>query len=235
MAGKGISWWGEGRPDTLLSYDDATWRSMKRGGCKMIFFGAESSSQTVLDLMDKGGTQTPDTVLSLAQLMRAYGIVPEFSFVLGTPTANVDADLDRDFRYIRRIKKINPDSEIILYVYSPVHFEQADLFKAAQAHTFAYPTKLDDWLLPQWQLHDLRKNPVTPWLTPRHITRIKNFERVLNARFPTNSDLKLTAVHRKLLKALGSWRYALSLFGASYEVALALRLLRYRQPEIEGF
>src|SRR5437016_1509500 len=56
----GITWWGEARPDTLMEFSDAGWREMRDGGCKMIFFGAESSSNDVLDLMDKGGTQTPD-------------------------------------------------------------------------------------------------------------------------------------------------------------------------------
>lgn len=235
MSGLGISWWGEARPDTLMKYDDRTWALMKRSGCKMIFLGAESSSQNTLNLMAKGGTQTPDTVLELAGRMRRVGIVPEFSFVLGCPSDNPDTDLERDFSYIKSVKKINPDAEIILYVYSPVYFEDAELFEAAQAHGFAYPKSLDDWLLPAWRQHDLRKSPVTPWLTRRHINRIKNFERVLNARFPTNSDLKLTRARRRILNALGSWRYALSVYGAPYDIALFQRYIRYRQPEIEGF
>jgi radical SAM superfamily enzyme YgiQ (UPF0313 family) len=235
MLGKKMTWWGEGRPDTLLKYDDSTWRTMAAAGAKMIFFGAESSSQKVLDLMDKGGTQTPDTVLTLAEKMRRFGIVPEFSFVLGSPTDTVDADIDQDIAYIKTIKRINPASEIIIYVYSPVHFEEATLYHAAQAHQFAYPQNLDDWLLPQWQLHDLRKNPVTPWLTPRAVKKIRNFEKVLNAAFPTNSDLKLRPWQRRTLRAIGRWRYALGAWGIPYEVAGTQRIFRYRQPEIEGF
>ncbi len=235
IAGVGISWWGEARPDTLLQYDDATWRQMKQSGCKMIFMGAESSSQEVLDLMDKGGTQTPDTVLALAEKMRRVGIVPEFSFVLGSPTQHVQADIERDIRFIKAIKRINPESEIVLYVYSPVHFEEATLFQSARTHSFAYPSSLDDWLLPEWQMHDLRKNPVTPWLTPAMIKRIKNFERVLNASFPTNSDLKLTPGQKGVLRLFGDWRYRFSVYTAPYEIAVAQHLFRYRQPEIEGF
>jgi radical SAM superfamily enzyme YgiQ (UPF0313 family) len=233
--GHGITWWGEARPDTMLNYSDHTWRLMKHAGCKMIFFGAESSSQKVLDLMEKGGTQTPDTVLDLAGRMKGYGIVPEFSFVLGSPTATVEEDLEKDIHYIKKIKEINPESEIIIYVYSPVHFEEADLFHSAQTHGFSYPKTLDEWLLPAWQLHDLRKNPVTPWLTPRVLSRIKDFERVLHARYPTNADLKLRTAQRTILRFLGTWRYKLSVYIAPYEIAAAQRLFRYRQPEIEGF
>ena len=233
--GHEISWWGEARPDTMLNYGDSTWRLMKQAGCKMIFFGAESSSQKVLDLMEKGGTQTPDTVLDLADRMKGYGIVPEFSFVLGSPTETMEQDLERDIQYIKRIKEISSESEIIIYVYSPVHFEESELYHSAQTHGFAYPKTLDEWLLPEWQLHDLRKNPVTPWLTPKVLTRIKDFERVLHARYPTNADLRLRKVQRTILKSLGTWRYKLSIYFAPYEIAVAQRMFRYRQPEVEGF
>jgi anaerobic magnesium-protoporphyrin IX monomethyl ester cyclase len=235
IRGKGFTWWGEGRPDTLLAYDETTWRLMSQAGSKMIFFGAESSSQKVLKLMDKGGTQTPDTVLQLADRARSHGIVPEFSFVLGSPTETVSEDIEMDIAYIKKVKKINPDAEIIIYVYSPVHFEESDLYRAATAHRFSYPETLEEWLLPQWQMHDLRKSPVTPWLTDRDVSRIRNFERVLNARFPTASDLKLSAVQRSGLKLLGSWRYRFSIYGFPLEVQAAQKLLRYRRPEVEGF
>ncbi|HUI08825.1 MAG TPA: radical SAM protein [Bacteroidota bacterium] len=235
IAPEGLAWWGEARPDTLLAYDDRTWRAMQRSGCAMIFMGAESGSSEVLRLMDKGGTQTPETVLALAERMREYGIVPEFSFVMGSPTATVDEDIERDIRFIRRIKMINPAAEIVMYVYSPVNFSDAELFAAARKDDFAYPRTLDDWMRPEWRMHDLRKRPVTPWLRRRHIARIRNFERVLNARYPTRSDLRLTAARKGMLGALGRWRYDLGIYAAPLEIALAQRLIRYRQPETEGF
>ncbi len=235
ILGHGISWWGEARPDTMLQYDDATWRLIKQAGCKMIFFGAESASQSVLDLMKKGGTQTPETTLQLVVKMREYGIVPELSFVLGNPTDSPSEDLDKDISYIKQIKRINPQTEIIIYVYSPVFFEEAELFHVAEQHGFAYPATLDEWLHPQWQAHDLRKRPVTPWLSVSTIRRIKNFERVLNATFPTLSDLHLSSFQRLTLRILGGWRYRFSMYHAPYEIALMQRLYRYRQPEIEGF
>lgn len=235
IRGKGFTWWGEARPDTLLAYDDRTWRAMSESGCKMIFMGAESGSAQVLALMAKGGTQTPDTILRLAHRMRGFGVVPEFSFVLGSPTTTVEDDIENDIRFIRRIKEINPETEIIIYIYSPVQFEDADLFNAARAHSFSYPRTLEDWLLPEWQAHDLKKTPVTPWLSTAARRRIRNFEKVLNAKFPTLSDLKLTSADRLLLRITGSWRYGLSVYRAPYEVALLQKLLRYRQPELEGF
>jgi hypothetical protein len=53
--------------------------------------------------------------------------------------------------------------------------------------------------------------------------------------YPTCSDLKLTRVQRSILTGMGTWRYRLGVYGMPYELAVAQRLFRYRQPEIEGF
>jgi anaerobic magnesium-protoporphyrin IX monomethyl ester cyclase len=236
LKGGGITWWGEARPDTLMDFSDATWRSMRDGGCKMIFFGAESSSDAVLAQMDKGGAQTSDTVLELAARAKEFRIIPEFSFVLGTPSGDVDEQIERDIRYIRRIKEINPRSEIVIYIYSPVSFDDASLLRQAQSFGFRFPARLTDWLDSPWQEFDLRKNPHTPWLQPRHVERIMNFERVLNARFPTIADIKLRRWQTAVLKSLGAWRYSLGIYRAPWEIRfVANRLFHYRQPEIEGF
>ena len=235
LAGQDMHWWGEARPDTLLQYEDSTWRLMKKAGCAMIFLGAESSSDQILKLMNKGGTQTADTVLALTEKMREFDIIPEYSFVLGSPSRHVEADLASDIRYIRRIKKINPRAEIVIYTYSPVQFQDSELLNSAQEYGFQFPKSLDEWLLPAWQGHDLRKNPGNPWLTGKLKRKIKNFERVLNAFSPTKSDLKQTGLRRLILQALGSWRYFLRVYSLPYEIAIVQRLLRYRQPEVEGF
>ncbi|HLH30077.1 MAG TPA: radical SAM protein [Terriglobia bacterium] len=234
--GQRIAWWAEARPDTLMMYSDATWKSMRDSGCKMIFFGAESSSENVLELMDKGGKQTPDMVLELAARAKAFDIIPEFSFVLGTPSDDVGGQIDRDIRYIRRIKAINPNSEIVIYVFSPVFFDDADLLQKSKEFGFSFPQTLEEWLAPQWTSFDMRKQPLTPWLKPRHFEQIFNFERVLNARFPTVSDIKLKTWQTNILKTLGAWRYKLGFYAAPWEIRLvANRFFRYRQPEIEGF
>jgi radical SAM superfamily enzyme YgiQ (UPF0313 family) len=236
LHGRGIVWWGEARPDTLMLYSDETWRAMRESGCKMIFFGVESSSEDVLELMNKGGTQTPDMIFELAARAKKFDIIPEFSFVLGTPSGDVGPQIERDIRYIRRIKEINPRSEIVIYVFSPVFFDDADLLQKSREFGFEFPKRLEDWLQPQWTQFDLRKQPLTPWLKPHDIEQIFNFERVLNARFPTVSDIKLKRWQTQILKTLGAWRYRLGFYVAPWEIRfVANRLFRYRQPEIEGF
>jgi radical SAM superfamily enzyme YgiQ (UPF0313 family) len=81
----GVAWWGEARIDTLLKYKSESWRKMSEAGLKMVFMGAESGSDETLKRMNKGGTASANKTLEIARLMKSYGIIPEFSFILGNP------------------------------------------------------------------------------------------------------------------------------------------------------
>lgn len=238
MLNENMQWWGEGRIDTIHKYSDDTLQLMRDAGCKMIFFGAETGNDAVLQLMDKGGTQTADQIRAFAARLKKFDIIPEYSFVLGTPGKDEAETLQRieeDIAFIREIKSINPQTEIIIYVYSPVPTEGSELFSAVQAGGFHFPQQLEDWISPAWESFDLRKNPLTPWLKPNMIDKIRSFEVVLNGAYPTVSDIKLKSFDKKLMRSLASWRYKTEFYKFPIEVKLMQKLLRYRQPEIEGF
>ncbi len=234
-----INWWGEGRIDTIDKYKDDSLKLMQQAGCKMIFFGAETGNDNILKQMDKGGTQSRAQIISFAARLRKFGIIPEYSFVLGLPAEDerkVSEQIDDDIDFIREIKSVNPETEIIIYVYSPVPTEGSELYEKVTDAGFKFPETLEDWLSPQWENFDLRKNPLTPWLKPFMIDRIKNFEVVLNGYFPTVSDYKLTEFQRKVIKFFSSWRYKSGFYHLPYEIKILQRFwLKYRQPEIEGF
>ncbi len=231
-------WWGEGRIDTIDRYSDRSLELMRASGCKMIFFGAETGNDEVLKRMDKGGTQTAASIRSFAARLARFDIIPEYSFVLGTPGPTPEAvmkQIDDDIAFIREIKSINPRTEIIIYVYSPVPVEGSAMYKEALGAGFRFPQKLEDWISPEWESFDLRKNPLTPWLTPSMIDKIRDFETVLNGYYPTVSDLRLTDRKRRLIKSLSSLRYKTKIYTKPYELKALQILWKYRQPEIEGF
>jgi radical SAM superfamily enzyme YgiQ (UPF0313 family) len=234
-----ISWWGEGRIDTVDKYSDASLAAMREGGCKMIFFGAETSNDELLKKMDKGGTQTTAQMKKFAERLKQFDIIPEYSFVLGFPAETpekVMAQIDQDIAYIKEIKAINPKTEIIIYVYSPVATEGSEMYELVKKTGFKFPEHLEDWLSPAWMNFDLRKNPLTPWLTPKMVNKILGFETVLNAQYPTVSDFKLTHLQKNVMRLLSTARYNFNIFSFPYELkALQKFWLKYRQPEIEGF
>jgi hypothetical protein len=64
---------------------------------------------------------------------------------------------------------------------------------------------------------------------------IKNFETVLNGRYPTVSDTRLSPGKIRALKTLSALRYKNRIYTAPYEIKLLQKLWKYRQPEVEGF
>ena len=229
---------GEGRIDTIDKYKDASLAALRESGCKMIFFGAETGNDEILKKMDKGGTQSAAQIRAFANRMSKFDIIPEYSFVLGTPADHPDQvmkQIDQDIAFIKEIKEINPRTEIIIYIYSPVPTEGSDLYKRVQASGFHFPEQLEDWIGPQWERFDLRKNPLTPWLTTEMVDKIRNFETVLNGYFPTISDIRLDRFRRKFIQFVSGIRYKSSFYQYPYEIKLLHKLWKYRQPEIQGF
>ena len=231
-------WWGEGRIDTIDRYSDDSLEKIRDSGCKMIFFGAETGNDTLLKSMDKGGTQTGEQIVRFADRMAKFDIIPEYSFVLGFPGESESAtwkQIEEDIQFIKQIKQINPAAEIIIYVYSPVPVAGSELYDKVLASGFRFPEKLEDWISRAWENFDLRKNPLTPWLTPAMIDRIKNFETVLNGFYPTVSDIRLTPFKKRFIRSVSSLRYKVGMYTFPIEIKALQKLWKYRQPEIEGF
>jgi anaerobic magnesium-protoporphyrin IX monomethyl ester cyclase len=236
IAGLGLRWWALGRVDTLMHYSDATWESMARAGLAMVFSGAESGSDETLALMNKGGRSSAALPLELARRMRHYGIVPEFSFVLGCPPDPV-SDVARTFEFIRRIKAVNPATEIILYTYTPVPLD-GSLYTEAKRLGFTFPETLEQWASPEWEQLSMRRGDGIPWMNGAGggiRRRVRNFERVINAYYPTVTDTRLTGWHRAALRAASAWRYGLKWYSAPYELRVLQRLIHYQRPETTGF
>jgi anaerobic magnesium-protoporphyrin IX monomethyl ester cyclase len=205
----------------------------------MIFFGAESGNNLMLEQLDKGGTQTGDQIIRFAERLKKFDIIPEYSFVLGTPAPTpeqVQAQIDFEIEFIKKVKAVNPFyTEIVIYTYSPVPTEGSELFKQVLDAGFKFPQTLEDWVSPAWESFDLRKNPLTPWLTPEMINRIRNFETVLNGVYPTVTDIKLNDLKRRSIRFISTLRYKASLYKYPFEIKLLQRFWKYRQPEIQGF
>ena len=229
----GLAWWGEARIDTLLKYSDKTWRLMRDSGLRMVFMGAESGSLETLQRMDKGGTMSPDKTLEIARKMEAYSIVPEFSFVLGNPP-DPEGDVRQTIEFIRRVKQVNSRSEIIMYNYTPVPLA-GDLYDAAQAGGFRFPETLDEWVSDRWQDFSQRYSDLMPWLNSPLRRWVRNFERVLNAYYPTSTDARLTGAWRAVLRGASAWRYRTRIYDFPLELRALQKLVHYQRPETSGF
>jgi radical SAM superfamily enzyme YgiQ (UPF0313 family) len=165
--------------------------------------------------------------------MKEYGIIPEFSFVLGNPP-DPEQDAHNTMEFIRRVKQVNPKSEIIMYNYTPVPLAGA-LYDEARAEGFRFPQTLDEWISPAWQAFSQRYSAQMPWMHEKLRRDIRNFERVLNAYYPTTTDTRLLSRWRWLLRAASSWRYHTRIYRIPLELAAIQKVVHYQRPETSGF
>lgn len=224
-----LKWWCEGRIDAVLRYSDATMRLLKQAGAAMIFFGAESGSDWVLEEMNKkvSSSQT----LYLAERIRKFAIIPEFSFVVGNPK-DPKRDTYETIRFIRRIKRVNPDAEIILQHYIPTPHPDG-MYGNVEAK-IEFPRTPEGWASEQWFRFATRQDPNVAWLPRSLKRRIDNFEIVIRARWPTIQDIHLPRWGRILLRILGGWRYFTRFYEFPKELEWAQRFLSLRKPKLES-
>jgi radical SAM superfamily enzyme YgiQ (UPF0313 family) len=229
MAPLGMRWWCEARADIMMRYSDSTWEALRRSGCAMIFFGVESGSNETLKEMHKD-LRVEDT-LALASRIRRFNIIPEFSVIFGNPR-DPEGDTRDCFKFVRRLKSLNPDAEIVVEHYTPV--PQRERMYGNVEEQMHFPTTPDEWATERWQRFATQKDPSTPWLRPRTKRLIDNFELVVSSRWPTVQDIRLPRWGRWVLKTLSTWRYRLGIYTAPLELRWAQRVIDLRKPKVES-
>jgi anaerobic magnesium-protoporphyrin IX monomethyl ester cyclase len=229
LAPLGLRWWCEARTDIMMRYSDTTFEAIRRAGCAMIFFGAESGSNETLREMNKD-LRAEDT-LALAARIRRFGIIPEFSIIFGNPK-DPERDTRECFAFVRQLKRLNPDCEIVVQHYTPV--PQRDRMYGGVEDQIQFPTTPDEWTTERWQRFATQKDPSTPWLKPRTKRLIDNFELVVSSRWPTVQDIRLPSWGRTALKVLSHWRYQLGIYSWPVELKLAQRAIDLRKPKWES-
>jgi hypothetical protein len=236
-----LPWWCYARSDALARFRPQTWELLRKSRLRMAYIGAEAASDAVLNSMRKG--TRVDHTLEVAALCRQYGIIPEFSFVLGGPE-DPEGEIEKTLSFIRRLKQLHPACEIILYFYSPTpQVDRAALrsqpgvahlpvLKSYGPTGPALPKTPEEWTEARWVSWVCHQD--APWLTPRMRQRVLDFARVLACRFPTVQDHRTPAWGKTLLQSLARWRYATGTYGRPLELALGQRLLHVHDPRSES-
>ena len=196
----GIKWWCEARVDALTRFSDDTWRALKAAGLFMVFCGAESGSDEVLKRMNKG--ITTDQILMTAAKTREHGIIPEFSFIFGDPE-EPELQQENTFAFIRKLKTVNPQMELISYFYTPTP-QRKETYGDVDAME-GTPDDLDEWIQPEWVGWMTHENPQLPWFAQKLRAKAQDFELVLKSRFPSVHDRR-TRGWGKLLGQAAAWR-----------------------------
>jgi anaerobic magnesium-protoporphyrin IX monomethyl ester cyclase len=235
-----MPWWCYARADTLAGFSAATWQKIRKSRLRMAYIGAEAATDEALKRMRKGSRV--EHTFEVARRCREHGVIPEFSFVLGGPE-DPAGEVEQTFEFIRRLKSLHPEAEIVLYFYSPTPQRRnapaaedgAPRLPVLQRYGPAGPTlpaTPEEWTQPQWVSWVCHQD--APWLTPRIRRRVNDFARVLSCRFPTIQDARISRAGKMVLRNLARWRYASRRYDNPWELRLARRFIRLREPQIES-
>jgi radical SAM superfamily enzyme YgiQ (UPF0313 family) len=232
-----LPWWCYARADALLNLSPSSWALARKSRMRMAYIGAESPNDAMLKSIRKGTRS--DQTLAVADLCRRQGVIPELSFMVAPPV-DTEGETERTFEFIREVKRVNPHSEIIVYIYTPLPAESLPAHSRARAgapslrdlagNPLHFPATPEEWTEKKWV--DYSCHADAPWLTPPLRRRIRNFVTVLGCRFPTVQDVGAPAWTKSGLRALAAWRYRFRRYDRPWELILSKRLIRLADPKV---
>jgi hypothetical protein len=231
-----LPWWCYARADALLNLSADSWALVRKSKLRMAYIGAESPSDALLKSIRKG--TKADQTLAVADLCRHQGVIPELSFMVAPPN-DPEGETERTFEFIREIKRVNPQAEIIVYIYTPLPADSLPGKARAHAATalldlngdpIRFPQTPEGWTEKKWV--DYSCHADAPWMTDRLRRRIRDFVTVLGCRFPTVQDARCPAWTKSTLRALASWRYRFRRYDRPWELAVSRTLVRLADPQV---
>lgn len=145
------------RADVFMKASDHDIDVLKRSGAHTLKFGAESGSQRILDVMQKG--ITVEQTLAANQRCKKYGIIPVFGLMIGYPTETFD-EINQTIDLGFRIKRENPNAQLeTMAVFTPL--PGTPDFRLSTKHGLTPPQSLEewaDWIFDDYDI-DGKKNP----------------------------------------------------------------------------
>jgi radical SAM superfamily enzyme YgiQ (UPF0313 family) len=135
LAEHNIKWYGDLRAN-VITHDNME----KFKNCTMVFIGAESGSQKVLDEIDK--KIKVDDIFKAARILHERGMKGTFSWIIGFPQESRD-DVMATIRAVRKVSEIMPSAVQRLKIFSP--YPGSLLYKKTVEKGYRPPATLEDW------------------------------------------------------------------------------------------
>jgi anaerobic magnesium-protoporphyrin IX monomethyl ester cyclase len=231
-----LPWWCFARSDALANLSDRSWELLRKSRLRMAYIGAESPSDWMLHDVRKG--TRCDQTLAAVEACRGHGVTAELSFMLAPPQ-DPEGETERTFEFIRLIKRRYPETEIMLYIYTPLppavgasahaaKVRATSGLRDSHGNPVVFPTTAEEWAEPDWVNYWCHK--AAPWVTERLRKRISDFETVLACRFPTVIDVRSPPWGKVALRTLSAWRYRFRKYDRPWELDLSKKLVRVRDP-----
>jgi radical SAM superfamily enzyme YgiQ (UPF0313 family) len=121
--------------------DDKFLLKIKESGCYLLSFGAESGSYQMLRKIQKGITS--DDIINSAKMCLKYGIIPQYSFMIGLPGER-EKDMFLTLKLIDRLVALSDQVQIL----GPQAFRPypgSPLYEECVASGWQEPKSLEEW------------------------------------------------------------------------------------------
>ncbi len=166
--------------------DDEFMAKLKKSGCYLLSFGAESGSQIVLDKIKKD--ITPEQILYAARQCLKNDIIPQFSFMVGLP-GELKKDMKLTLDLIDKLIKLSDKVQIL----GPQAFRPypgSELYQECVTSGWGSPKSLEEW-------SHLVKNQL-------NYLQVKNFNWVKHKNFVESIEAYVRFGAHSIKSAMGS-------------------------------
>lgn len=165
-----IRWYTSGtRIDVFNKSSDDFLRFLKQSGADSLKFGAESGTNRMLQLMNKG--ITIEDTLRANQRAKQFGITPVYAFIVGFPGETFD-EINQTIDFIFRLKRENPQAQFET-IASFTAIPKTPLYDLAIQNGLKPPQKLEGWA--NWLLDDYDfEGKILPWFNATDRKKIGN-------------------------------------------------------------
>jgi anaerobic magnesium-protoporphyrin IX monomethyl ester cyclase len=202
-----------------LSVEDL--KLLHRSGLQQICHGAESGSQKVLKLMNKG-FQNFDTIYETARRCLEAGVRPSFNIIFAYPG---EGPLERrqTIQFIMDMCRRHPGAEFWTNIFTP--YPGAPVMEHAEEFGIQVPTSFEGWadFFPRYT--------VLPWLKGQEHRRLqvtRDYLRLAFDRFPIGADTRSrsTRLIQKSFSIPARWRLDHDVYALPVELWISEKLKR---------
>lgn len=152
--GLSFKWTAYVRCDLFSTLDSEVLQGMKRIHLQTLFFGVESGSQRILDMVRK--KMRIDQVTTAAQLAGEAGLPADYTFINGFPNETI-GDVRDSLRLRNYIRRVNPKATVRFFSYTPL--PRTELIEDCEKLGYKKPVTLDGWA--NYEFHSFRAD----WLS----------------------------------------------------------------------
>ncbi|MFX1233363.1 MAG: B12-binding domain-containing radical SAM protein [Promethearchaeota archaeon] len=194
-----ITWKAELRVDRL---NYALAKEAKEHGCRQMYFGAESGSQRILNILNK--KISIKDIIKSAQITRNLNIKADYSWMIGIP-GETKKDIRGTLSLIKRTKQINPNCEFSVKLLFP--YPNTPIYDLAIKLGFIPPSNLLDWA-------KIRRENAQPYLNHKNLLEMISItSAIVGKKVFEQEDFPIF----KLIRTPGTFRWKKEFFGVGIE------------------